>query len=210
MSETILTFEASSPKELRNLLSSQSQNTHPPSRFATLAVSGPQVLVRLFQFESIPPKEIRKRLFFEAVEFLSLPVSEIELTFQILASHSTRIRGIYTCLPKKLLQDYLSVFHHAKLVPITITAYLATCLNYFLKEPQTGEGRVCFLDFSKEKTIYLAVVSQKKCELLREIPYENWTEAKAEILQSLRSVCAKSPVKQFDRIYITGEHPPLD
>ena len=202
----MLTFEASSPDELKKFLSEQPGSVSSSPRLAALAISGPQVLVRVFQFGSVPSKELKRRLLHEAVELLSLPVSDIELMYQILGSADGEINGVYVCLPRKLLHRYLWVLYRAKFVPAHITAASAVYLASFFKDPQL-DGRVCFLNFSNKKMICLAIFLQRKCELFREIPYENWAEATTEILQSLRSVCAKSSVKQFDRIYLVGADP---
>ena len=172
MADTILTLEASSPKELQNILAAKFSATKPASRSINLIINGPQVLTRLFQFEPVSDKELKRRLLHEAVELLSLPVSEIDLNFQILNFSPTKISGIYVCIPKKIIKNYLWVLFQAKLYPVQIIPYAAACLNSFLKESQSGQEKKCFLNFMKEKIIYLVILSRKDCEWIREIPYE--------------------------------------
>jgi hypothetical protein len=206
MTETLFNFEAASPEELKKYLSALPKKKPGSLRLAKLAISGPQVLVRPFQFDAITPKELTTRLLHEAVSLLSLPVSQVALTYQTFASSDGKVNGVYLCLPRKILHGYLWVLHRAQFVPTHITASSALYLDHFLKEVQT-EGKVCFINFSNPKAVVLTVILQKKCELLREIPYEDWADTKAEIIQSLRSVCAKSSMKQFERLYIIGSDP---
>ncbi len=205
METSFIALEASSPEELSAKLAEIPKAEDPTNRFAILAISGPQVLVRPFEFTGVSIKELKNRLQYEAVELLSLPVEEIEFDFQIFISTPEKISGVFVCVPKKLLRDYLGVLDKVKLIPVKVTATILAVIDSFFQQHKIKEERCCLVDFSSQRIINLAVFNSRQCELLREITYENIDEASLEVVRSLRSSCAKSTAKQFERIYFLGD-----
>lgn len=206
----VLVIEASSPEDLKINLESIFKITRLESRFVSLAISGPQVLVCPFHYKDVRVKDLKNLLRLEAVELLSLPANEIEVDFQIFRSTEDLICGVFLCLPKGLLKKYVDVLDKAKLIPIKVTAHIFASIETFLRQQAVMDQKLCFLDFSKENLIHLAVFNNEQCELIREIPYEHIDEARQEVIQSLRSVCAQSSLKNFDTIYCIGELAGLD
>jgi len=201
----LLVIEVSSPEELEaKLLRFSKEKTQPPSRYVHLVVNGQQVLSYPFYFENADFPEVEHRLMLEAVELLSMPAEEIELDFQVFNYTSSGIRGVYSCMPKKTLEDYFSLLYKAKKVPLRVTPRILLTFDSFFKQYSPKENSFCFFDFSKDNTIQLAAVNEGYCYLLREILYEDSEEAKQEIIQSLRCASSKSNAKQFERLYLSG------
>lgn len=141
---------------------------------------------------------------FDAVGLLFLPADEIVLDYQILANEHNKLQGVFICTPKSILNKYLEIIYKANLVPIKITAGILVNLDSFLIGHRKEKGRLCVIDFCKENMIYVTVFQEGQCELLREIPYEDHNEACTEVIQSLRSVYAKSSDKQCGQAYCWG------
>ena len=206
MKTPILALEASSPEELSAKIKINSRNGKPAGRFAAVAVSGPQILVRPFELDKITNLgEARLKLKLDAIELLGLPAEDIEFDFQILSTSGGKLCGIFTCCPHKLLQSYLSAIDKAKLFPVKVFPSILASFDTYFKLNKVSEERICLLDFTRPNLIYLAVFEQKKCQILREIHYENALEAKNEVIQSLRSATAKSQVKTIGAVYFSGE-----
>ena len=203
--ENILSLEASTPEELKDIITELSKTEKLKSRFVSLAIRGVEVLVNPFNMANTSVKELKNNLMFEAVEFLSLPVDEIEFDFQILHSDKEKISGFYSCMPKKLLQSYLSILYQAKLIPIKITAHILAGVDSFLQKHDDNGKSFCIFDFYRNSTVYLAVFHNKQCHLLREFTYGSLDEAKKEIIQSLRFASSKSSFKKFDCFYFSGD-----
>ena len=204
MSSSILTATASSPSDLEENLS-EIQKTNPNEfHFVSMVLRDPKVLVSPFCFDGISLKELKTKLMFESVGLLSLPVNDIELDYQILVHENGKLQGIFICIPKTLLKEYLKIANEAKLIPLEITSCMLASLDSFLLAYGKQKGRLCLMDFYKETIIHLAVFHEGQCELLREIQYESLTEACSEVIQSLRSVYARSPDKQCQQIYCCG------
>ena len=202
---TPLTFLVTSPQELSEILAADFKKSDSQSPFMTLAISGPQVIVRAFHFKNIPIPQVKSKLQAQAVELLSLPLNEIEFDYQIFNSTPEKTTGIFGCMPKNLLKEYLSIIDKAKLIPLKLTAAILACMDSFYKRHPITEGQCCLLDLSNPQKINLAVFHNKECELLREIPCDNFSEARFEVIQTLRSASAASTVKQFDHVFCAGD-----
>ena len=149
-------------------------------------------------------KELKTKLMFEAVGLLSLPVEDIELDYQILTSENQKLSGILICMPKILFNEYLQVTEKLNFVPVKMTSGILLDMDFILDQLQGKTGRFCVISFYKDTVIHLAVFHDGRCELVREIPYEDHNEAYTEVLQSLRSVYAKSSEKKCGQIFYCG------
>ena len=205
MNKKLFALTVSSPDELKANRSILLEHKRNNSTFVALGLEGPQVLVRPFHLTDVPYKDIKNNLKHEAVELLSLPVDDIEFDFQILNKTGNKTFGVFVCLPKKILQEYLSILDKTKLTAIKITASFLAAIDSFFEQRKINNERFFLLGFSKYHTISLAVFNNKQCELLREIPYGDFEEAKLEVIKSLRSASAKSHIKNIDRVYFYGE-----
>ena len=200
-----LTLTVASVDQLKESLSKLLADKKTSAQPVSLAISGNQVFVCPFNFDKAAMKNFKQRLAVEAVDVLSLPVGSIELDYQVFEKSDKHMSGYFICLPQKNLFGYLNALDQFNVTPVKVTAYILASVEAFLKQHTIGDGRECYIDFSKPKTIDLAVFSKKRCELVREIPYENFDEAGQEVIQSLRSALAKSSNKQFDYIFIYGD-----
>ncbi len=203
--ENIVCLEAASPKELAELLKGLPKDKAGKSRFVSLNVYGPQILVRQFDLPRLNPAELKNALRLEAVELLHLKPQEIEFDYQILSSSKDKINGIFVALPKKLLEEYASCCDKAQLMLSSVTASSISAVNSFFCKNKAIGGTFSLLVFSERNHIYLSVFDNRLCVLLREIYYENLNQAEQEVINSLKYSCARSVNKQLDTIYCSGE-----
>src|SRR5262245_53645708 len=118
MNATVFQATVSSPQELRDLLSAETKKGGFNFQFITLSLTDPQVYVYPFQMPQAPRKELLEHLIDEAVELSSLHINDIELDFQVFSEKEGALDGVFTCIPKKVLEDYIAICDQAKLVPI--------------------------------------------------------------------------------------------
>lgn len=205
MKKPILNLEIMSPAELDNTLSSITQGSNHTDHQVALNLFGPQILVRQFDLPPLTKREIKNAIKLEATEVFSLLPEEIEIDYQILDSSKDKIKGVFTAIPKTLLNDYISRIDKAKLTPLKLSANILSRINYFLKENAIENKNVCLIDFYKANIINIAIFDNKECRLLREINYENLNDAEREIMYSLKYTSGRSANKQFDAIYLLGD-----
>ncbi|MCK5082570.1 MAG: hypothetical protein KAR31_06650 [Candidatus Omnitrophica bacterium] len=202
--EHIWALEASSPEELNaSLIASRQEGAG--ARSVSLSVRGPKVMVRPFHLENVSLKDVGHHLLGEAVELMSVTSDEIEFDFHVTKSDEQKVNGIYTCISKKVLDDYLLVLDKENLNPVKITEHFLMHIESLYQQNMLNGARICFLDFSAKNVVNLFVSSSRECELLRKIPFEDLEEAQSEIVQSLRSASAKTWPKHYDGIYYTGD-----
>lgn len=205
-SESVLLLEVASPEQLRSLIPAVLASAKEPVRFVSLVLSGENVIARPFELEDVPWPQIRPRLLSRAVEVLSLPADDIELDFQLFSSAQNKRCGLFVCMPKKQLREYLRICDAGGLIAVRITTRLLAAVESFVGKQEERPERFGLLDVSREKRIGFAAFDGRQW-LLREIPYEHPEEAKGGVIQSLRSFCAKSSVKECGPIYVAGEAP---
>ena len=157
--EILYALQVSSVDELRAALPSDIVTMRSVARVVAIALNSSHVLVCPFQFDDVETKEIRDLLALQAVELLSLPLDAIGLDYQIFESVEGKVRGIFACFPKDILQEYLSVLDEAGYVPIKIVPTIVASMDSFLQKNKGQKGRLCLLDFSKANMIHFAVFS---------------------------------------------------
>ena len=195
---------ATSPEDLAFRLADRSEEEQRRHRFINLAISAPEVVVQPFNIPGINVRDVRDRLKLVSVELLNLPADQLSFDYQILSSSDDQVCGLFVCAPKSLVQAYLEVIGRSKLQPLKMIPYILSSIDAFYLQNEAQNQRFCLLDFTRNGYINLAVIHLQRFELLRKVPYESFEEAMLEINRSLRSACAKSSVKHFDRIYLSG------
>lgn len=206
MTDKVFNFGVSSPQELQKQLEGVlGENKKTESGFAEINLYGPGVLVRQFDLTGISPRELKSALKLEATEILSLLPEEIELDYQTFSEQQDGIKGFFVAIPKKALREYLSCFDQAKIMPVKMTADIIAAVGNFLLQHQDEKKNFCLLSFSKVNIINLAVFINGQCKLLREVHYEQPSDAEEEVINSLKYVCGRSFNKQLNKVYFSGE-----
>lgn len=203
MTNRVLQLEARSPEGLENTIAGLVEKERVENSFVTLSISGQKVIVRQFELPALSPRELKNSLQLEAAELLSLPPEEVAFDYQILESAADKINGLFVALPRDILEQYYLKINQTKMVPLSITAEILTVIDSFLRKINSASSNFFLLNFAKENTIHLALFNAGRCELLREIRYENISEAKQEIINSLRYAIGKSSSKHPEEIYFS-------
>lgn len=203
MKEKIFALTVSSPEELKANKSVLLEYGKDNSAFVVLGIDGPQLLVRPFYLTNVRYGEIENHLQQEVVDLLSLPAADINFDFQFLSKKDNKTFGIFICLPKKALQEYISILDNTKLTALKVTASSLAAIDSFFEHRKGNHERFCLLGFLKQQRINLTVFNNRECELLREIPYGELQEAAEEIARSLKSLGGST--KAIERIYFYGE-----
>ncbi|MCA9402741.1 MAG: hypothetical protein KC897_03080 [Candidatus Omnitrophica bacterium] len=204
MDKHTLAVAATSPDDLAFRLTDRTDEEKKRQRYINLAICSPEVLVQPFNIPGIKVRDVRDRLQLVSVELLNLPADQLAFDYQILSSDGDRVSGLFVCAPKSLITECLQIIRQARLQPLKIAPYILSSIDAFYQQNEAQSQRFCLLDFTRNGYINLAVIHQQRFELLRKVPYESFEEALLEINRSLRSACAKSSVKKFDRIYLSG------
>lgn len=205
MRNKVLQLEALMAQELKDKLLAMPKSSKFKNKFVVLSVLGKQLIVRNFELPIFSAKEIKSTLRFEAVEILSLHPEEIEIDYQILSSAEGKCKGVFAAMPKSVLEDYFAEISKLGFIPLALTAKILTTINAALIRVPSSTKAFYILDFIGEKSAFLALFNEGRCELLRDISYDNITEANQEISNSLRYALGKSAAKHPKELYFSGE-----
>lgn len=202
----VIGLSTSSPEELSAVLQGLRAQKIGDKKYVSLALSGDEILVTPFQSNANSVHELKKELSATAVDLHNLPLSELVYDFQIFSQVNESYSGILVSIPKEDLEKYLTVCRQNRFELLSATAYILSSINAFLIYHNMVEvKRFAIIDFSRASSINFAVIDNNHFELLRKVPYESPEEGKQEVIRSLRSACARSSVKDFDKIYFSGD-----
>ncbi len=202
MRNKVLQLEAISPEDLKDKLTEKSGLKH---SFINLSISGQKVVVRQLELPKLSSRDLENTLRLEAAELLSLLPDEVALEYQVLSRGVNKINGIFVAMPREILEEYYALITKTGAIPLSITAQALSAINASLTNiPYLGKS-FSLINFSENNMAYLALFSPGRCELLREISYDNISEAGKEISQSLRYALSKSENKESQELYFTGQ-----
>src|SRR3989338_689591 len=190
--QDILTFIISSTEDLSRQIEAIGPKNRQAFCYANLVLCDPHVLTYSFSLADPTGANIRSKLSHEAVGLWSLPLGEIIFDHQVFSSKDNAMSGVFICTKKKVLNEYFRILDKNKIIPLKVTLHSLAGLEAFLKNHKPHGQKFCTLDFSRPRKMAVSVFNGPWCDFIREISYENVSEAKTEIVQSLRSACAKS------------------
>lgn len=91
---------------------------------AVAAVAGPSVVVRQVQLPAMPEQQLRKSIYWEARNYISFPVEDSLLEFQILSTRTTegppQMDVILAATPRDLVDSRVEALEQAGLEPIAV------------------------------------------------------------------------------------------
>ncbi|HLF18549.1 MAG TPA: hypothetical protein VI749_06615 [Candidatus Omnitrophota bacterium] len=204
MKEKVFVVNASSPQNLQAKLAQKLDAGGLDHQFIYVFLNDPKVCVYPFHFPNAPQNELLAHIMDEAAQLLSLKPREIELNYQVFNAKNDQVEGVLICMPKKLLEHYIAICDAAGLIPIQFTAELLSGIGALYQKYKPANERFCILNFSGNNRLDLAVFFNQQCQFLRQTYFETPEEARADIIQSLRSACAKSQMKTIEHIYAGG------
>lgn len=204
MEKNLITLEASSPDELKDVLEKLARKNTRNCLYSALAVSDPQLLLYPFNFKDTSLPNTKKQVSNEIKEIFSIPLSEIEYDFQIFSQEENYISGVCASIPKKRLYQYLRILDKNKLVPLRIIPYSSAIIDYYFHQHKEPNISFAIIDFSKKYMVSIAVFKNDHCELLRQIPYELLHDIIPEIIDSLKNARVLSGIAHLEKIHFAG------
>lgn len=200
----IFVLKCTSSKDLKKQISGIQNQRSQGSKYVNLVLPDADISVPPFHVEESNLKDLQVHLSNSAVEVLGVPLEDVEMDYQVLNTLSNSLTGIFACISKAKLMEYINVLDESKLICLKVTASILDYLEKLYSKYKLEDQHFCFMNFSNNREASMAVVNAKSFELVRRFPFENASQLKLEVIRSLRSACAKSRRKTFDKIYCFG------
>lgn len=154
------------------------------------AVSGPTVVVRQVQLPAMPESQLRKSISWEARNYISFPVEDSQLAFEILGT--TTVDGIaqmdvmLVAAPRELVDSRVATLEQAGVEPIAVElepfALIRSVIDFPLGSPDFNET-MAIIEIGASYT-HITIIANGQFGLTRSVTLagNNFTENIANIL----------------------------
>jgi hypothetical protein len=194
-----------SPDDLYRQLTEMAPKEQLKGRQCYLALVDHEAIIRSFDIKVSQKINFRTQLGIDAMEFLSLPVNDIELDYEILEQDDSQIKGTYICMNRHRLGEYNYTLSKFGIYPLQVIPYALVVANYFLSQ-DLGDKQYILVDCFKPSWAVFGVFMKSRCIMVRLIHYESLEELRTEINASVLSACSKSPLKECSGLYVYGNY----
>ena len=188
-----------------NQLSETSKKEQRQDGQCYLALVDHDAMIRSFDLKVSEKIKLHTQLGINAMEFLSLPVNDIALDYQITEQDDTQVKGTYIYMNRQQLGKYNHALSKFGVYPMQVIPYALIAANYFLSR-ELGDKQYILVDCFKPSWAVFGVFMKSRCIMVRMIHYDSLDELKTEINSSVLSACASSPLKQCSGLYVFGDY----
>ncbi len=109
---------------------------------AVAAVAGPTVVVRQVQLPAMPEAQLRKSIYWEARNYISFPVEDSLLEFQILETHTgestPKMDVMLVAAPRELVDSRVDTLEQAGIEPMAVEVEPFSLMRAVIELPQGG------------------------------------------------------------------------
>lgn len=193
-----------SPAHLTKVLSAACANKSLKAQRIHLLLFDTDILLSPFEFPLDQQANLSHKLLLDAADFLSLPTSDIDVQHTLWSNHGS-LKGVYAAMAHQRAEEY---FHIALKQGLRLKGIwpLPLVLVALFAKNQTGVNKQnVFLHVYDEHSAVLSVLSNQQGVILRTVKFESFQELKHEITTTMQSGCANSMIKEWDKLYISGD-----
>lgn len=123
------------------------------TKYVVASLPEEKSFLQIIQMPRMKEEELKTAVFFEAENYIPLPVSEVYLDFKIIApaKNSSLLDILIVATPKKIVNAYVSVLKKAGLFPIALEVESEAMARALVKE-NSATAPIALLDFGKTNT----------------------------------------------------------
>ncbi|MCD4780041.1 MAG: hypothetical protein K8S27_05755 [Candidatus Omnitrophica bacterium] len=202
--KNVLCLNVSSVEDFKSQLKAQLKSRRRRG-FVSIAVSGKDILVCPIHFKNILDKEIDDKIKFLVFNLLNASIDQVVLSYQVSSIEDGQCTGVIACAKKSVIDQYLRVCDDFHFLPYRLIPYSLVSIDSFCQDQKILKGRSCVLHCSENSMIHLCILQDHKCEIFREIVYDDLQKVFRDIEQTLSHAMALSKCKHFDQIFYFGD-----
>jgi hypothetical protein len=201
--EKVTYFEVSSPEELFEALAKPVADGE--AGFAAVRVFGPEVITRHFELPSMPEPDLVSGLKLEASQIFSAKAGEIELSYEVLSADNGHVKGVFTAILRRRLQEYLACFQASPLIPVSLVSSAIGAVGDFVKKNPTAGKDYFLVNFLSAQAADVIVVMDGEPALFREVNEPTDAEIEKKVVDCVRYCCSRSTSKHLEAVFFMGE-----
>ncbi|OGZ72430.1 MAG: hypothetical protein A2908_03275 [Candidatus Staskawiczbacteria bacterium RIFCSPLOWO2_01_FULL_38_12b] len=113
--------------------------------------------LQVIQMPKMEEKELKSAVFFEAENYIPLPITEVYLDFQTIdpiKDHFNHLDVLIAATPKKIVNSYVSCLKKAGLVPVALEVESQAIARSLIKK-ETSISPVIIIDIGKTSAIFI-------------------------------------------------------
>lgn len=123
------------------------------TKYVVASLPEEKSFLQIIQMPDMKDEELKTAVFFEAENYIPLPVSEVYLDFKAISSiknQSGRLNVMIAASPKKIVNSYVNVLKKAGLIPVALEIESEAIARALIKEG--GGSQVALVDFGRTNT----------------------------------------------------------
>lgn len=121
--------------------------------------------LQIIQMPRMKEEELKTAVFFEAENYIPLPISEVYLDFQVVAStknYIDHLNVLIVAIPKKIVNSYFSCLKKAGLIPLALEVEAEAIARALVKEG-TSSSPIVLIDFGRTNTDFIVFYGHSVC-----------------------------------------------
>lgn len=156
------------------------------TKYVVLSLPEEKTFLQIIKMPKMKEKELKSAVFFEAENYIPLPISEVYLDFQIIPPAKDNLNHmdvLIVATPKKIVNGYVSCLEKAGLTPFIIEVESQAIVRALVKN-EFSSSPIVILDLGQSNTNFI-VFSGKSIRLMYSLPVssQQLTVAIAESLK---------------------------
>lgn len=141
------------------------------TKYVIVSLPEEKSFLQVIQMPKMEKGDLRSAIFFEAENYIPLPIGEVYLDFQIIEpvnDSQNHLDVLMVAMPKKIVNTYVSCLKKAGLIPLAFEIESEAIARALIKN-ETSNAPVALIDFGKNSTDFI-VFSGRSIRFTYSIP----------------------------------------
>lgn len=135
------------------------------TKYVVASLPEEKSFLQIIQMPKMKEEELKTAIFFEAENYIPLPISEVYLDFQVIApikNHLDHLNVLIVATPKKIVNSYVSCLKKAGLIPLALEVETEAIARALVKN-ETSASPIVLVDFGETNTDFIIFYGHSVC-----------------------------------------------
>jgi len=168
------------------------------TRYIVASLPEEKAFLQIIQMPLMKEEELKKAVYFEAENYIPLPLNEVYLDFQVIkpvVNHLDHFDVLIVAMPKKIVDSYISCFKKANLIPLVLEIESQAAARALIKN-EVSPSPILLIDFGLPRASFI-IFSGYTLRFTSSIPVSSkeFTQAIADNLKITFSEAEEMKIK---------------